>query len=441
MFVHFYSRMRVALVVLDTLREDTFDKHFKWIPGLRFTSAYSVSHWTLPAHASLFTGVYPSEHGTHSVSKSFDFSSDVLSERLRSAGYTTRAFSANMFISPAFGFARGFTEFEGSLRVKPTLPEYFNWTGYGSASEFELLNYAIALRDMFLSDVSTIRSLRAAVANRLMNKGIWTPTHSGSEDAIRWARDTDYTEDEFLFVNLGEVHTPYHYIPDSYKSNMGFTTHASEITGEMDHETQLKTREQYANAASYLSNQYQRLFESLRQEMDYVVTVADHGESLGEGGRWEHDSGLWPELTNIPLVISGETIDDGTVDTPVNLLDVHRTISDICGVVASGRGRNLIDLGATRPLLQETFRVVLNDTELDTPEDRTTISSYRGIITENGEHVFETGGNLVGSDGVENAEDRLFDTVEQLDLREPTTHERNNMSTHVEQQLEHLGYR
>jgi arylsulfatase len=42
----------VAVVVLDTLRYDTFEEAFDWLPGRRFTQAYAPSHWTIPVHGS-----------------------------------------------------------------------------------------------------------------------------------------------------------------------------------------------------------------------------------------------------------------------------------------------------------------------------------------------------------------------------------------------------
>jgi hypothetical protein len=56
---------RIALIVLDTLRKDAFDRHFDWLPGRRFEHAFSTANWTTPAHASLFTGWYASEVGVH----------------------------------------------------------------------------------------------------------------------------------------------------------------------------------------------------------------------------------------------------------------------------------------------------------------------------------------------------------------------------------------
>jgi arylsulfatase A-like enzyme len=64
--------MNVAIVVLDTLRKDAFDREFDWLPGRRFSAAYSTGSWTVPAHASLFAGKYPSELGVHSKNRFLD---------------------------------------------------------------------------------------------------------------------------------------------------------------------------------------------------------------------------------------------------------------------------------------------------------------------------------------------------------------------------------
>ena len=55
----------VALVVLDSVRTDYFEEHFDWLSGRYYTDAVSTSHWTIAAHASLFTGRYPGEVGVN----------------------------------------------------------------------------------------------------------------------------------------------------------------------------------------------------------------------------------------------------------------------------------------------------------------------------------------------------------------------------------------
>lgn len=81
----------IALVVLDTLRYDSFEDYFDWLPGTRFDNAWSTSHWTVPVHASLFTGKYASEVGIYAGAQTFDCEEPLLAERLSKAGYMTRA--------------------------------------------------------------------------------------------------------------------------------------------------------------------------------------------------------------------------------------------------------------------------------------------------------------------------------------------------------------
>lgn len=417
--------MRIALVVLDSLRRDSFDERFDWLPGCRFDAAWSPSNWTMPAHASMFTGLYPTEHGAHHESEYLDYP-EVLPEALSAAGYRTRAFSANTYASPAFGFGRGFDEFTGPFLLKPVLPGYFNFREYGGRTGSRLLDYSLALRDLLLSDAATLPSLRIAVLNRLQGIGVWTPKQKGVSNALRWVERLELADDEFLFFNFMETHTPYHYIPDSYRNEV---TDPSVPEGE--------SPEMYAGAVSFLSDAYRRLFRRLEEEMDYVFTLSDHGECLGEDGVWGHGqgSGLYPEITRVPLVISGRNVPEGPVETPVDLLDIHRTLCDLCGVDASGRGRNLLGELEPRELLQETYEFRDSDAVSDPP------TMCRGLVTRSGAHVFETADGLVNPDGVPDAAERIRAAVDGLDRRASPDRRRGEVSPEVERQLERLGYR
>ena len=82
----------VAVVVLDTMRKETFDGNFSWLRsrGVPFDNAWSTSHWTIPAHASLFTGLYASEAGTHAKNRTLLSTEHNLSGHLSEAGYISR---------------------------------------------------------------------------------------------------------------------------------------------------------------------------------------------------------------------------------------------------------------------------------------------------------------------------------------------------------------
>ncbi len=69
----------IALVVLDTLRKDYFEEEFEWLhsTGTYFDNGWSTSHWTIPAHASLFSGRYACEIGTGAKKSAFDGQEDT----------------------------------------------------------------------------------------------------------------------------------------------------------------------------------------------------------------------------------------------------------------------------------------------------------------------------------------------------------------------------
>ena len=108
----------VLLVSLDTLRADAVAE----LPalsrlaseGLAFPRVYSASNWTLPSHASLLLSQPPSEHRAalsaetpeeHSV---LPAGATLLSEALRAQGYRTVSSTEGGYVSPLFGFGRGF---------------------------------------------------------------------------------------------------------------------------------------------------------------------------------------------------------------------------------------------------------------------------------------------------------------------------------------------
>ena len=118
----------VILMTLDTLRADHLGCYgyerptSPWLDSFAkvatfYPHAHSTSSWTLPSHASLFTGKYPFEHGAHSFKVSEDKTAlSVLDERhvtlaeaLQAEGYQTAAFVGNAsFLTKRFKFNQGF---------------------------------------------------------------------------------------------------------------------------------------------------------------------------------------------------------------------------------------------------------------------------------------------------------------------------------------------
>lgn len=115
----------VLLVTLDTTRADSvgFESSAVETPaldalaarGTRFSQAWTTVPMTLPAHTSMLTGLYASEHGVRENSRYLDDDHTLLAERLRNAGYTTAAFVSGYPLKRSFGLARGFDHYDDDL--------------------------------------------------------------------------------------------------------------------------------------------------------------------------------------------------------------------------------------------------------------------------------------------------------------------------------------
>lgn len=439
----------IALVVLDTLRKDAFDDHFEWLPGRRFERAYSTSHRTVPAHASLFTGKYASEIGVGGEQERLVFDGSVLAERLGDAGYTTRAFSANPYISETFGFDRGFEEFGGSWRLDSFDPEVFDWGVFIANSRDEgPRRYLRALWNCVRSDCDTLRSLKHGATLKLYDAGIGRlDADDGAAAALETVRNASFGDDEFLFVNLMEAHAPYN-PPAKYRTTEPpeFDGMRATVTSNVDVDAH-RVRRSYRDSVRYLSDAYRDIFAELREEFDYVITLSDHGELFGEHGAWNHCYGVFPELTHVPMVVSGD--EDGVVrdETVVSLLDAHRTVLDLAGVSGPSRGQNLLDDPESDPVLAEYRGFTPRQLErlADEGVRRRTLESYDepldAIATHRDYYGYETRDGFVatGTSTIRNPRQLLTELREELTRTEATAGD-DSLSESVLRQLDDLGY-
>ncbi|WP_459890817.1 sulfatase-like hydrolase/transferase [Halostagnicola bangensis] len=336
---------RIALVVLDTLRKDAFDQHFSWLSGRHFEHAWSTAKWTMPAHASLFTGTYASEAGANANSEGLDCPEPVLAELLSRAEYTPRAFSANLMVSPVFGFDRGFDSFEGTWRVNVNSKGITGWRELFQNSHSGAKKYATIAKGMTAGWYRILPSIKTGLAQRLTDRYVRTlfeqpHRDDGAAPLLRSLQQNRYADADFLFVNLMEAHAPYD-PPESYRTTGDASYDEVAATLTDDEPDGRLVRGAYDDSVRYLADQYERIFAELEWRFDYVITLSDHGELFGEHGSWRHLHGVYPELTRIPLVISGEGL-SGACSKTVSLLDVHRTILDLFDVEAVSRGQNLL---------------------------------------------------------------------------------------------------
>jgi len=435
----------IALIVLDTLRKDAFDRYFDWLPGRRYERTYTTANWTVPAHASLFTGRYGSEVGVHAEHLYCDCPEPTLAEQLSEAGYTTRAFSANTNITSYFEFDRGFADFR--------TPELFDGQDYDNVfnwREFNRMTGATGVRkylwgvyDCITSNVKTLPSLLDGARLKLSD-GLGVK-YGGTHEAITELRDVEFGDQEFLFCNLMETHEPYR-VPEEYRTldEPSLTNSVGDITFDtVDAE---RTRKAYDDCARYLSNVYRELFDSLIEEFEYVITISDHGEMLGEYGAWAHEHGVYPELTHVPLVVSGNDL-SGQHTHPASLLDVHQTVLDLASVDGDSRGRNLlddVDNGRREYLTEYLGLTPWNKRKLKANGFGDQIEQYDtalfGYVAPTDYYGYETtdGFEEMGVTKIDAPRDHLGELVAARNVRR--VEQANDVPDEVKDQLEHLGY-
>jgi len=315
-------RPNVLLVVLDTARADAFEPYGA-APGNTPTVAqmastsngfvhdamYSTACWTLPAHASLFTGRLPRSagfaKGTPPVfKKAMDaYPVDTLPDALRRAGYDTSGLSANPWISEATGFDRGFERFQ--------LLETDRNTEMGGERRRDRAAWMLdALRARADDGAAAIEHLLA-----------------------EWLRARSQ-QPFFWFVNLMECHSPY--LPPKPYSPAGpvgrvlaardaarhCTLDALWRVGcggwDIDDAALRRMRAMYDGAIRQLDGWLARVLQHLATarvlDDTIVIVTSDHGENFGEGHRFGHVFSLDDRLLHVPFIAQGPvTIDFNAV--------------------------------------------------------------------------------------------------------------------------------
>jgi arylsulfatase A-like enzyme/Flp pilus assembly protein TadD len=302
----------VLLITLDTVRADRLGSYgyaSARTPrldalarsGARFENAFTVTPLTLPAHASLMTGLFPGEHGVRDNGGFYlEDRIETLAEALRARGYRTGGFVGAFVLDRRWGIAQGFDE-------------YFD--------DFDLDAAGAGAMD----DVQRPGSV---VVERAL---AWL----GRERAGRF----------FAWVHLYDAHTPYE-APEPYRRMFPAT-----VSGAYD-----------AEVAS-VDEQVGRLLDGLasRGVLDHtlIAVVSDHGESLGEHGEQTHGFFLYDATLRVPLLIAGRGVPRVTVADPVRLVDVMPTLLDLLGLPVSAHGASLRPLlrgeRLRLPVIAETF--------------------------------------------------------------------------------------
>lgn len=337
----------VLLIFLDTVRAwelSAYGYHRPTSPtlaslatrGALFRRAVAPAPWTLPTHASVFTGRWPHELSTD-WKWALDDTFPTLAEQLAQAGYLTGGFCANVkYCSRETGLARGFAHYEdytvspGQLLMGGTLGR-------------------LASRIIWLFDPPEDLDAegKARTAARISSRFLsW----------LDWGQAAGTQQPFFAFLNFFDAHRPY-WSPEEFQS--AFATPGVPYTPNLlprsgprrpwDERLVQGSKDAYDASIAWLDSEIGKLFRSLDQrgilDNTIVVITSDHGEEFAEHGMIGHANGVARAAVMVPLVIvaPGQVPAGRRIPETVSLRDIPRTILDLLGQDESGSipGRSL----------------------------------------------------------------------------------------------------
>lgn len=321
------ERPDVILVMIDTLRPDHLgfygyeEETAPFLASLSknaavFTRAHSTSTWTAPATASLFTGLYPTDHGVtrgffahrrltkrvqagETVELSLNrmpSSVPTLPELFQAAGYRTFGLATNVNIGPEIGFDRGFDHFER------------------------------------LADMDKNASPGAEVIRGKLSE---------------WQSNLRASGPNFVYLHFMDPHGPYNERDPWFERN----TARVETTREAAYDSEI----------SYLDAALEDLFAEMGWAEDaIVVVVSDHGEEFKEHGHIGHSPTLYNELLRVLAMIHAPVlgVGPGRIEANISLIDMVPTLCALAGVETS---ENLPGLNLSALLLDQSREAALSD--------------------------------------------------------------------------------
>jgi arylsulfatase A-like enzyme len=365
----------VLFVVLDTVRADhlsLYGYRRATTPfleqlgkrGIRFEAARATAPWTLPSHASMFTGHWPFELAAKwktPLERRFP----TLAEYLLSRGYATAGFVANtLYCSYDAGLDRGFVHYEDYVfdldRLRPLRTAVLVDRGLDAVAHAGLLASRV------LGDGALRRGLESVVrpllANPRKNAAI-----INSEFLTWWSRRRQPERPFFAFLNYLDAHEPY--VPPAgtpirfgakplLDADLVFLVEqwSAVDKGKLPRRYVMLAEDAYDNCLAYLDERLGELFSELERRgvlsKALVIITADHGEAFGEHDLYDHGESLYRPEIRVPLLVvlpegrqrpavAGET---------VSLRDLPATIVDQVGLAAGSPfpGRSIIGSSSAR---------------------------------------------------------------------------------------------
>ena len=340
----------IVILVMDTARYRNdlgffFEDDHLSRTGVSFTEAYTSAPWTVPSHASLFTGTSPSKHGAHAGHKHLDNTLITLPEILQSYDYETVAVSNNTWISEEFGFDQGFETFYKTWQYVQSETDL----GRIARQEEGLAKLTGATKALF--DGNPVTNLTNAIYAQFFRKTDDDGAARTNEWTEDWLTNRDDSRPFFLFINYIEPHIEYRppeehakeYLPEgvTYEDAMGIPQDAWAYIADKvklsDADFEV-LRALYQAEIAYLDEKIGAIIDLLKTEGEWedtlFVVTSDHGENIGEHGLMDHQYALYDTLVHVPLYLHGGPFEGDETENLVQLLDLPPTILDVLDIDA-----------------------------------------------------------------------------------------------------------
>lgn len=353
----------VLLLVADSLREDfvatsrtdtpTLDKIRE--QGVTFTQARSPGPGTSVSMPALLSGSFPFTHGYIDITLEHPAVAPKLSEN----GFSTAGFHSNGWCDADHGYDRGFdtlqdvqkTQTEGVLttpsrwltrELSSGFPNYPNLTRFRRTKPLELITKGVtdAIAELVPDAKNDITADASSINDRL----------------TEWLRDSNCPR--FGWAQYMDTHFPY-MAPNSDYTNTEQMQLNYRMTRNRVNDRPIKPSDQrslldlYCEEINHLDSKIDNLFRELKEQGELsetlVIFTADHGELLGEYGKFGHKSArLDSPLTHVPLTIWAEDLPSRWVHHPVSLVDIVPTICDYSGTPVA----DSMDGNSLRPVIE-----------------------------------------------------------------------------------------
>jgi arylsulfatase A-like enzyme len=311
----------VILISLDTLRADHLGCYGRGrnpspaidslaTAGVRFADASAAAPWTLPSHASMLTGLYPSRHGVKDYSHALAAAHETLAERVAAHGFESFAVLNTWSLAdPRFALFQGFDrERVRYVREVERGPER------GRQSVNRAPEVVQAARELLLAREREKRFL--LFLHFFDAHTDYTPRREyRSRFAAPYGGAIDGTTSQLMTLRREGTRLS--------ADDLGF------LRGLYDAEIR-QLDDVLATFLAFLEEQ-----ALLRDTL--IVLTSDHGEEFQEHGGLLHGRTQYQELLAVPLIFKGPGIPRGrVVSEPVSLVDLVPTILAVLGLPAAG---------------------------------------------------------------------------------------------------------